>query len=197
MLRSAYALLLLPLIAFSQQTFRIAGTVIQHGSNQPLKNVLVTIRPVEHRDLQVSSLTTADGNFAFQNIPAGKYTLEVQRRGEQPTLFQQNDGFSTAIAVGSGLDSEHIVFPLDGPASISGSVVDEQGDPVQAAQIWLFRKEIASGKSQVVLASMRPIDSSGAFHFGHLAGGNLLRCGASPPLVCPEFLPISNAGGHE
>ena len=160
-----------PSSAAAQPGFRIVGTVIERGTNRALNHVLVTISPTEHRDLQLSCVTDASGRFAFTNLPLGKYSLEAQKRGETPQGYNEYDNYATAVAVGPGLDSENLVFSMDVPGSISGAVLDDEGDPVAQAQIWLFRKAVLSGKSQVFAAGTESTESSGDFYFAHLAPG--------------------------
>lgn len=152
-------------------TFTLAGKVVEGGSNRPLNHVLVSISPSEHREMQLSCITDANGRFAFTNLPEAKYSLAAEKRGEQPEAYNQDENYSTAIAVGPGLDSENIVFPLHISGSLSGNVVDDQGDPVPQAQVWLFQKRVFSGRSQIMQRGMEQTDSSGGFYAGHLAPG--------------------------
>jgi hypothetical protein len=73
--------------------------------------------------------------------------------------------------VGAGLASQNIVFPLEASGSISGTVLDQSGEPVRGAQVWLFRKAVSGGRPQIQMLAQHPADSSGAFHAGHLAPG--------------------------
>ncbi|MBV9154756.1 MAG: carboxypeptidase regulatory-like domain-containing protein, partial [Acidobacteriaceae bacterium] len=137
----------------------------------PLNRVLVTINPAEHRETQFSCITASDGRFAFTTLPVGKYSLAAGKRSELLEGYNQDENYATAIAVGPGLDSQNIVFALDVPGSLSGTVLDEEGDPVPQAQVWLFRKRVFLGRAQFIMRQTQQTDSSGSFYIGHLAPG--------------------------
>ena len=168
------AKLLLPLLvafaAAASNTFTVSGVLIEHGTNQPVKYANVLLSPVEHRDRQIAYRTGDDGRFLFTNLAAGKYSLEARIHNSAQAL-DEHEGYATAIAVGSNLDSEHIVFALAQRATIKGSVVDEDGEPVRDAQVFLLHRGIFDGRFQVALQTQPNTTPSGTFHFAHLRPG--------------------------
>ncbi len=153
------------------QTFTIGGTAVEHGSNRPLKDAVVTVAPVQHPELPLSYRTGEDGRFVFTALQPGKYTLTAKKRGFPPQSFQQNQNYSTAIAVGPGLDSPDIVFPLFAGGSITGTILDEENEPVRQAQILLFSKGVFSGTAKITMRGQLRTDSSGQFRFPSLEAG--------------------------
>jgi hypothetical protein len=150
--------------------FSVAGVVLQSGSNQPLKHVQVSLISVEHRESQLSCITRDNGQFAFSGLAAGKYSLQAQLHGFAQA-YRGNEDYSTAIVVGPNLDSEHITFLFDAPAAVSGTVMDQEGEPVRDAQVFLFHRGISSGRHRTMMQAQANTDSSGAFHFGQLRPG--------------------------
>ncbi|MDQ2712081.1 MAG: carboxypeptidase-like regulatory domain-containing protein [Acidobacteriota bacterium] len=147
--------------------FRIAGVVVRHGTNQPLRRVQVTISLNDHPDKRASVTTSDDGQFTFTDVPQGKFTLLAESHGRLQT-YQQDEQYSTGIVTGPGFDSEHIVFSLLAPTGIKVRVLDEEGEPVRSAQVWLFRKKITAGWSQIELAQQGNTDSEGISSLAHL-----------------------------
>jgi hypothetical protein len=191
-------LLFLLLAAPMSDTFIVTGTVVDHLQNRPLNYILVTLTSTEDRKLTVSAITAADGRFGFNNVPAGKYTLSAQRRGNSaPQLYQQNDQYSTAIAVGPGLSSQNIVFPLDAPGSISGTVLDQNGEPAAAAQVWLFRNAVSGGRAEIRMFGQHAADRSGAFHIGHLGPGTYFLAVSAQPWYARSFPQINGPRNPE
>ncbi len=160
------------LLMKSQQTpgFRIAGQVVQHLSNRPVKGARVSISPLTSRDRPISCISGENGEFYFSGLAAGKYSLAVTAHGGVQ-LYGQMGQYSTAIAVGPGIDSEHIIFPLRSQASISGTVVDDAGDPVSGATVHLFVQSIENGLRQTIARSTVLTSTDGSFRFAHLAPG--------------------------
>lgn len=158
------------LVSSQTQTFQIAGQVVRHATNRAARGVRVSVSLVGHPDHQATCITRDDGEFFFSGLPPGKYSLAANDHGWSQ-LFQQLDEYSTAIAVGPGLDSEHIVFPLDSPATITGSVLDDDGDPVRNATVYLFGRFLLRGAYRTGLKSTDSTGTDGTFHFTHLAPG--------------------------
>jgi hypothetical protein len=163
--------------AFAQTPtlYKISGVVLDHRTQAPLSSVLVSIAPVDFRNNggeQLAVTTGGDGRFEFTDLSAGKYALLARRRGGKVHALQENGGFSTAIAAGPGRDSEHIVFPLPAECRLSGLVVDDDGDPVPNAQVYLLSNEVRDGKRSVSQQTQQNTGSSGAFRFTHLKPGS-------------------------
>ncbi len=161
-------------------TFKIAGHVVHHQGNRPARNARVTIIMVEHPDRTLTAVSGENGEFSFFGLPAAKYQLRVDYRGASQ-LYQQTDEFSTAIVVGAGLDSEHIIFPLDWPASISGTVIDGDGDPVSGATVYLFGRTVSRGLSQTEVKGQANTTLGGSFHFGRLSPGSYYVAASGRP----------------
>lgn len=161
-------------------TFKIAGHVVHHQGNRPVRNARVTIIMVERPDRTLTAVSGESGEFSFFGLPAAKYQLRVDYRGASQ-LYQQTDEFSTAIVVGDGLDSEHIAFQLDSPAGISGTVIDGDGDPVSGAVIYLFGRTVSRGLSQTEMKGQTNTTLGGAFRFGHLSPGTYFVAAAGRP----------------
>lgn len=166
----------LPAFSFAFQqprpTFTISGTIVEHATNRALGGVLVILSPNAARDQQLTVITGADGRFTFTNLSAAKYSLLAQRRGEREIQgYLGEEGFSTGVVTGPGFQTENLVFPLDAPASIAGTVVDENGEPIRQANVILLRKWVSGGRQQVNQAEQKMTGSSGRFRFSHLSPG--------------------------
>ncbi len=184
--------------ALAQQGFAISGTVMEHGSGHPLKNAAVTIAAVgQEQDDSASYRTGGDGRFAFTQLRAGKYNLRAVMRGFPPQMFAQHENYSTAITVGPGLDTGNVIFPLSAGGSISGTVLDEEGDPVRQARVWLFRKGVSNGRSRVLLQGRKGTESSGQFRFPYLQAGTYFVAVQADPWYAQggPMMPLVAAGG--
>lgn len=157
--------------SFAQITYRISGTIVNSGDSRPVKRAVVRIYRAGTAEIQASCVTGADGRFAFENLPAGKFALSAERPNAPLEFFHEHEGYSTAIAIGPGMKPTEIIFPLPVRASISGTVVDEEGDAVRSAQVWLFRRGVLQGRHQTLPETAVQTDGSGFFHFGRLTGG--------------------------
>jgi hypothetical protein len=156
------------------ETYKISGTVVDHATNRPLSKMLVQATPVrasQESDAGRFTRTDNDGHFAFANLPPGKYVLLAGRQPSSMQFFQGDEGFSTAIAVGPGLDSEHVVFPLAALGSISGTVLDEEGAGLKNAMVYLYWQHIVSGRPETASYGQQQTKTSGSFRFTNLQPG--------------------------
>jgi hypothetical protein len=160
-----------PLPRTAASGYEISGTVVNATGGQILSGIDVSISSVNERDANVHSLTGQDGHFSFQNVPAGKYALQAHGRGFADQAYKEHEGFSTAIAVGPGLDATKLVFPLNPDAGISGLITDEQNETVREGQVMLFHSSLVSGRPDTHMEQQTAIDDEGRFRFSHLGQG--------------------------
>jgi carboxypeptidase family protein len=175
------------------EMYRISGVVVSAVDNQPLGDVDVTIAATERRDDTRDYVTGGDGRFVFQNVPRGKYSLTGMRRGVSAQAYQQHDEYSTAIAIGPGLASEDLVFQLTPDASISGSVLDEENEPVRSGEVILVSHTGESGGMRMVQRSS--VDEQGRFRFSHLKAGTYYLAVTAQPWYAQD--PPVSAGDRE
>jgi hypothetical protein len=152
--------------------YQISGIIVDHLTNRPLNHVLVQIAKVGKHGGDASVLTEADGRFSFTHVPLGKYQLGAEKRGGMPEGFHADGGYSTAIVVDGKEKTDGIVFAMRTDASISGTVLSDEGEPVANAEIDLFQETVSDGEAQVAQLRGGRTNSSGQFHMGHLEAGN-------------------------
>jgi hypothetical protein len=152
------------------ESYVVSGVVVREGNAQPLKRVHVSLTDNEHPERQATLVTGQDGHFRFVNVPRGKFTLAAEYHGSQ-VMYQQDGPFSTGIVTGPGLDSEHIKFEVPPSTGLTVKVLDEEGEPVRNAQIYLIHQQVENGWAQTVLSSSGTTDAGGVTHFAHLEPG--------------------------
>ena len=152
-------------------TYRIAGKVVDAHAGTPLGRCSVQIADVKDRGESRTVTSADDGSFAFGGLPQGKYSLTAERRGYMAQSFEEHDQYSTAIAVGPGLDSENLVFKLTAEAVITGAITDEAGEPVRGAQVRLFQDEDTDGTRATRLRHNTMTDDRGVYEFSGLNPG--------------------------
>ncbi len=182
------------------QRYRIAGVVVNSITGQPLPGASVAIAPTTpqggSRDVSQEMVTGDDGRFAFAGLTRGKYSLMAEARGFALQYFEHHDAYSSAIAVGPDLDSEHLVFHVEQDASIEGQVSDENNEPVQNAMVLLFEKRIGDGQQRISSVNQVQTDDLGRFHMGHLASGTCYLAVSARPWYAQNDRSASRRPGN-
>jgi uncharacterized protein (DUF2141 family) len=156
----------------SQALYRISGTVVSSLDDKPLGNARVTLTETTNRVQAIWVITSEDGRFEFNSIPAGKFSLEGAKRGFMGAGYQQHEQFSTAIVTEAGFNTENLVLRLTPWALLAGKVIDESGDPVRNAQLRLFVESPQEGSNRIVGVEYAATDDLGSYEFADLAPGN-------------------------
>jgi protocatechuate 3,4-dioxygenase beta subunit len=133
------ALLLAAAAAWSQQTApepaSIEGTVLHSLTGAPLPRAHVTLRGSGPNAKAYGATTTAEGKYSINGIVPGTYQALATRVG---FFAPMGTGGRTTIAVSlrEGDKKRDVNLRLAPLGSISGRVVDAEGEPVESALVW-------------------------------------------------------------
>lgn len=95
-------LLLLPLVAFAQET--ITGTVTQAGTNEPLSGANVLVKGTTS-----GTITDFDGNFSL-TVDSLPVTLEVSSTGSTTTDMEVSSTQAVTISLAEGVSLDEVVL---------------------------------------------------------------------------------------
>ncbi len=132
----------------------IKGRITAADTGRPLRRARVTASAPElGRARDVS--TDVDGRYEIKDLPAGRYSLTVNRSGYLRLRYGQRrpleQGKQLDLANGQTLDS--IDFAMPKMSVIAGRVTDELGDPIEGANVFAMRMDYWQGRRRVVPGS--------------------------------------------
>lgn len=179
-------ILLSSFVTFAQDTVSIKGTLLERGTRKPMKEASLFILP--HK---LKAVANENGEFVFENVPAGDCTFIVNVSGY--TKYQKELNCSLVDNLTIYLEK---VFYTSFETTVTGKVAkrDDQtqsltqeefikapgsfgGDPVRAAQN-LPGVAATGGSAQIIIQGASPDDTGYVinghrvplvFHFGGLS----------------------------
>ena len=115
-------------------TGRIAGTVRNAETGVPLKDATVRLVPPE---VPINAITDQDGKFVLDGVPAGSYSVVATLTGF--AYPDPNPGTPYArgpyVNLGNGQRAEGVTVKLVPTVSISGRVLDKNGQPATSLSV--------------------------------------------------------------
>jgi len=174
----------------------IAGIVLDAAGNSPIRRAVVTLSTVETQPQDAVAWTDANGRFSFGYLPAGRYQLRITKDGYQPTANPAGNYRQppAVIQLASGQSRSDLVFRLQLVSSISGVVLDEDGDSLASVQVVVMRPEFRRGKRRLMPGPMAMTDSNGRYRLSGLVGGQYAVAATSRNGLVLKIHPEARAG---
>jgi 5-hydroxyisourate hydrolase-like protein (transthyretin family) len=180
--------------------FRIAGTVVNAVTGEPVRGATVAALAVADSHTVSSVETGEDGHFSLTGLGVAKYQLTASRRGFRTAFFDEHDEYSTAIVTGPDQETERLTFRLTPGGVIHGVVLTDGGDPVNDARVMLFRKASAARTGpRMNQSDATTSDDTGAYEFANLAPGEYTVAVVAEPWYADNRAPKGKqpeAGGE-
>ena len=152
----------------------IAGIVVDGGNNNSaIRRAVVTLSTAEAQPRDAVAWTDANGRFAFGYLPAGRYELRASKFGFQAIAYGADSPRRPpgTIQLSAGEARTDIVFHLERMTTITGSVLDEQGDPISNISVTAMRWGWQRRKRKLLPGPSAPTDGAGRYRLTGLAPG--------------------------
>ena len=151
----------------------IAGMVVDAGNNSPIRRAVVTLSTVEARPQDAVAWTDGNGRFAFGYLPPGRYELRVSKSGYQNAIYGADSPRRPpgTISLAAGETRGDLVFRIQLITTITGTVVDDHGDPLQGVSVLAMRQGWQRRKHTLIPGPSSNSDASGHYHLTGLGPG--------------------------
>ncbi len=150
----------------------IQGTVVDAASGRPVVKAQVFAKPEDWHKPAILRESDSAGGFCFERLEKIAYTLVVSRNGYLPLLYGalpgRDNGAIFRIADDAAIPP--VTAKLLRPASLAGTVVDSDGQPLENAAVELLHKVWDKGWTSDSTDSTGS-DDHGAFRFSRLPPG--------------------------
>ncbi len=132
-------------------TATIRGRIVGADNGVPLRRARLVLSAAG-LERPFYAATDAQGRYEFTELAAGRYTLMVSKSGYVTLQYGQRRAFEAGkpidLAAGATLDRIDVTLPRGGV--ISGTVVDDLGEPVALTRVTAFRSRFEEGKRKLV-----------------------------------------------
>lgn len=158
----------------------VIGKVIDAVTGLPLAGAIVQLSPVAMPDLRASGppvpravMTTNDGEFAFAPVEAASFNLTATMPGYLSGAFGRLrvNGQSPPLTLAQREVVDGAVIRMWRGVSVSGTVLDEFGEPVVGQLINVMRRTWTSGSAMWELAGTPATDDRGVYRMAALSPG--------------------------
>ncbi len=168
----------------------ILGTVVETVTGQPVPGAIVSIAyggPVTNAvqltlapqppgvppDVPRRVLTDVQGHFFFKQLGAGRYRASVTAPGYLPGGYLQLKPGGTVhyIDLDDSAKRTEIVMRLWKCGAISGTVLDEGGEPAVGAEVRVIERSMSGGISQLLPVLSATTDDRGVYRASGLGPG--------------------------
>ena len=158
----------------------VHGRVVAADTGKALHRARVHLQGMGNSNdgLELDVLTDRDGQYRFQAIPAGRYTLQSSKAGFLDTSSDQQPGLRySTISVAAG-EARRVDFALPRGAVISGRITDDAGEPLASVQVTALRFNYSSSGVRLFPGNAMPFsgrtDDRGEFRLPGLSPGTYL-----------------------
>ena len=151
------------------------GIVLDHGTGWPVPRARVTLSTAEAEPFDALAITDGAGRFVFANIPPGRYELHAECNGYLHSWY----GAETAnhppgiITLRAG-ERREFVLRLDALGSVSGVVVDAEGDPLPGVSVSLWMQFFWRGKPRFFERNTADSDDRGIYRISNVVSGRYI-----------------------
>lgn len=155
----------------------ISGSVVNAESGRPIRRAAVRLTSVTP-GLSPAVTTDDTGNFQFKDLPAGQFTLSVSKAGYLDAVYGQktpgNGRPGTPLSLVDGQHLERIALRLPRGGVISGTIVDEVGEPAYLTVVRALRYGGRVGERTLAVAGSAVADDRGVYRIPALTAGDYL-----------------------
>jgi 5-hydroxyisourate hydrolase-like protein (transthyretin family) len=152
----------------------VGGQVVDAATGAPVRKATVRlVHPATNGKGEAAEIETdSSGKFAFADLPAGSYDYFAAANG-----FLNESGNRFHLADGQRMTG--VTIRLTRSSAISGTIVDEDGDPMRGLLVNLYRATYMSGKRQFQLEASGLTDDRGRYRIFDIPAANYY-VGATP-----------------
>ena len=184
-------------------SYAVRGTIVNATSGQPVARALVALNEDN------AMLTGSEGEFSFDNIPAGEYSVSVQKPGYSGLggMMAGIGAMVTRYSMGGrrlqtapprriqvGPDMPALTFAITPLAMITGHITLSTADPADGIQVQVYGRQSQNGRARWSIAGQARTRSDGSFRIPDLAPGTyIVTTQASldrPPSASNNLAPV-------
>ena len=169
--------------AFSEQDLAppvqgsLAGVVTHAKTGAPLKKAQVSLIPLglSHGPNRTTE-TDDQGRFVFRSLAPGRYRIGASRQGFITSNYGARKAGSagTSVIVAEAQNVKDLAVPLMPQSVVTGTVLDEDGDPVANVMVRTMRYTYRNGTRQWFPTTGSNTNDVGEFRISGLEPGKYL-----------------------
>jgi protocatechuate 3,4-dioxygenase beta subunit len=186
---------LVPLLPAAQggasegQACSVEGVVLDGVSQQPLRKVEIILRRSEAAGSRgggamapaYGALTNDSGRFAFTGVVPGSYMLSAQKTGYLPSRSgSRRTAGPNVLRLTAGQEVRGFTIHLTPQAVITGTVLDEDNEPVQGASVQVLAIRYFRGRPSPTHVGAGVTDDQGRYRIPGISPGKVVL------LVAPQ-----------
>ena len=178
----------------------LSGRIVDLGGTPIARAVVLVSGPNVSREVE----TDARGNYRIDRLSPGDYMVEARKRGFEARRYGQHrrlaarsSAISTRVAVRNGQHIDSIDVMIARAGVITGTIVDEFGEPMQDVLVSPLQLRVFAGHPRwVVMRGTVRTDDRGQYRlFGMLPGNYLVKAAVGETLTATSgYLPLFYPG---
>ncbi|MEI6245701.1 MAG: carboxypeptidase regulatory-like domain-containing protein [Acidobacteriota bacterium] len=164
-------------VAPATGTAAIGGVLVAADTGKPVRRARVNLLSREPRVTR-SAITDTQGRFLFVDLPAGEFALSASQPGYLDVTYGQKrpgaGGLGTPIHVVDHQRVDRLSLRIPRGGVLTGTVLDDNNDPVFGAQVRAFRYVMRTGERTLEPEGTGRTDDRGSYRIPALPPGDYI-----------------------